>query len=97
MAHCNSTPPQNNAHGLDAENAPAESTIATVSLIPETAAKARLCRHIATQAAAVRRHAVCGAGARGNITNQINSITEHDAIVTWLDLIMSGQYGPRGF
>ncbi|KJC51540.1 hypothetical protein UB31_11490 [Bradyrhizobium sp. LTSP849] len=64
---------------------------------PGSAAKCRLYRRIARRAAAVRRHAVCSVGVQGNITNQINYIIEHDAIVTWLDLIMSDQYGPRGF
>jgi hypothetical protein len=48
-------------------------------------------------AAAVRRHAVYWTGECGDIPKQINDITEDDAIVTWLDLIMCAQYGPRGF
>lgn len=64
---------------------------------PARAAKYRPYRQIARRAAAVRRHAVCSAGAQGNIMNEIKYIIEHDAIVTWLDLIMCGQYGPRGF
>jgi hypothetical protein len=47
--------------------------------------------------AAVRRHAVCSAAAHADIIKQIRYITESDAIVTWLDLIMGHQYGPRGF
>ncbi|OAF12755.1 hypothetical protein AXW67_19235 [Bradyrhizobium neotropicale] len=61
------------------------------------AAEARPYRRIARRAAAVRRHAVCSAEAHGNIASQINIIEEQDAIVTWLDLIMCHQYGPRGF
>jgi len=64
---------------------------------PESAAKCRRQWQIARRAAAVRRHAVCSAGAQVNISNKIRYIADHDAIVTWLDLIMCGQYGPRGF
>ena len=64
---------------------------------PNSAAKCRPHRRITRKAAAVRRHAVCSAGAQVNISNEIRYITDHDAIVTWLDLIMCGQYGPRGF
>jgi hypothetical protein len=64
---------------------------------PGSAAKCRPYRLIARKAAAVRRHAVRSASVRVNIINKIKYITDHDAIVTWLDLIMCGQYGPRGF
>jgi hypothetical protein len=60
-------------------------------------AKGRHHSPILRRAAAVRRHAVCSAAARANIVNQISYITESDAIVTRLDLIMGHQYGPRGF
>jgi hypothetical protein len=64
---------------------------------PDSTAKWRPCRPIMGRAAAVRRHAVCSAALRADITKKIRYIIENDAIVTWLDLIMVGQYGPRGF
>jgi len=64
---------------------------------PGRAAKGQRHPPIVSRPAAVRRHAVCSAAARANITRQIKYITESDAIVTWLDLIMAHQYGPRGF
>ncbi|UWU68638.1 MULTISPECIES: hypothetical protein [Bradyrhizobium] len=64
---------------------------------PTSAAKARLHSQIMSRPAAVRRHAVCSAAARVNIVKKIKDIIESDAIVTWLDLIMGHQYGPRGF
>ncbi|MDA9500781.1 hypothetical protein [Bradyrhizobium sp. CCBAU 11357] len=64
---------------------------------PTGAAKARLHPKIMSRPAAVRRHAVCSASARVNIVKKIKDIIESDAIVTWLDLIMGHQYGPRGF
>ncbi|WP_198028266.1 hypothetical protein [Bradyrhizobium sp. WSM1743] len=64
---------------------------------PGYAAKGQLHPPIVSRPAAVRRHAVRSAAARANIARQIKYITESDAIVTWLDLIMGHQYGPRGF
>jgi hypothetical protein len=64
---------------------------------PGSAAKWRLCPPITATAAAVRRHAVCKAAAHANKARKFRYIRESDAIVTWLDLIMGHQYGPRGF
>lgn len=52
---------------------------------------------LSARAAAMRRHAVREVGWNADIVNKINYIEERDAIVTWLDLIMCHQYGPRGF
>ncbi|WP_271589565.1 hypothetical protein [Bradyrhizobium sp. CCBAU 53415] len=64
---------------------------------PGSVAKGQQHTPIVSRPAAVRRHAVCGAVAHANIVNKISYMTESDAIVTWLDLIMGHQYGPRGF
>jgi hypothetical protein len=64
---------------------------------PASTAKSRPHSPIVSRAAAVRRHAVCSAAAHANIIRKISYIIEGDAIVTWLDLIMGHQYGPRGF
>jgi hypothetical protein len=64
---------------------------------PGSRAKSRLRPPINRRPAAVRRHAVCSAAARPNIYKEIIYIAGMDTIVTWLDLIMGHQYGPRGF
>jgi hypothetical protein len=64
---------------------------------PGNRAKWRRHPPILRRAAAVRRHAVCSAAAQADIAKQIRYITGMDTIVTWLDLIMGHQYGPRGF
>jgi ATP synthase protein I len=47
--------------------------------------------------AAVRRHAVCSVDGCVEFSRGCKEIAKDDAIVTWLDLIMGHQYGPRGF
>ncbi|EIG60801.1 hypothetical protein Bra1253DRAFT_05568 [Bradyrhizobium sp. WSM1253] len=64
---------------------------------PGSRAKWRLRSPIQRRPAAVRRHAVCSAAGRADISKEIIYITGMDTIVTWLDLIMGHQYGPRGF
>ena len=64
---------------------------------PGSRAKWRLRSPIQRRPAAVRRHPVCSAAGRADISKEIIYITGMDTIVTWLDLIMGHQYGPRGF
>jgi hypothetical protein len=64
---------------------------------PGNTVKGRARSRTARAAAAVRRQAVRSTCAQANIIRKISHIIEDDAIVTWLDLIMGHQYGPRGF